>query len=106
MTGGLEVRGLAGGYVPGREVLRDVSFTAAPGQIVGILGPNGGGKTTLFRALLDELPVRRGELSLPGRAGLRPADRPGPARLPGQRARRRADGRLRAHAVVPARGAR
>jgi len=64
---GLAVHGLAGGYVPGREVLRDVDFVAEPGQIVGVLGPNGGGKTTLFRALLGELPVRRGTLSLPGR---------------------------------------
>jgi ABC-type Mn2+/Zn2+ transport system ATPase subunit len=67
VTGGLEVRGLGGGYAPGRDALRDVTFTAEPGQIVGVLGPNGGGKTTLFRALLGELPIRRGELVLPGR---------------------------------------
>ncbi len=42
-------------------------FSAEPGQIVGVLGPNGGGKTTLFRALLGELPIRRGEIELPGR---------------------------------------
>jgi ABC-type Mn2+/Zn2+ transport system ATPase subunit len=63
----IRVAGLGGGYVPGRDALRDVSFTAAGGQIVGILGPNGGGKTTLFRALLGELPIRRGEVELPGR---------------------------------------
>jgi ABC-type Mn2+/Zn2+ transport system ATPase subunit len=62
----LHVSGLSGGYVPGTDALRDVAFTAGPGQIVGILGPNGGGKTTLFRALLGELPVRRGEIGLPG----------------------------------------
>ncbi len=62
----LRVSGLSGGYVPGADALRDVAFTAGPGQIVGILGPNGGGKTTLFRALLGELPVRRGEIGLPG----------------------------------------
>jgi manganese/iron transport system ATP-binding protein/manganese/zinc/iron transport system ATP- binding protein len=64
---GVVVRGLSGGYLPGRDALRDVSFTADPGQIVGVLGPNGGGKTTLFRALLGELPIRRGEIELPGR---------------------------------------
>ena len=32
-----------------------------------VLGPNGGGKTTLFRALLGELPVRRGTVELAGR---------------------------------------
>ncbi|MBA3822082.1 MAG: metal ABC transporter ATP-binding protein [Deltaproteobacteria bacterium] len=65
-SAGVVVRGLSGGYTPGRDALRDVSFTADPGQIVGVLGPNGGGKTTLFRALLGELPVRRGEVELPG----------------------------------------
>jgi manganese/iron transport system ATP-binding protein/manganese/zinc/iron transport system ATP- binding protein len=64
---GLTVRGLSGGYAPGRDAIRDIDFRARPGEIVGVLGPNGGGKTTLFRALLGELPARRGEVSLPGR---------------------------------------
>jgi ABC-type Mn2+/Zn2+ transport system ATPase subunit len=64
---GVRVSGLGGGYVPGRDALRDVTFAAEPGAIVGVLGPNGGGKTTLFRALLGELPIRRGEVELPGR---------------------------------------
>jgi manganese/iron transport system ATP-binding protein/manganese/zinc/iron transport system ATP- binding protein len=65
--GGLAVEALHGGYVPGRDVLGGVTFAAAPGDAVAVLGPNGGGKTTLFRALLGELPVRRGEVRLPGR---------------------------------------
>jgi ABC-type Mn2+/Zn2+ transport system ATPase subunit len=65
-SGGVDARGLSGGYVPGRDALRDVSFSAGLGQIVGVLGPNGGGKTTLFRALLGELPIRRGEVALAG----------------------------------------
>ena len=64
---GVVVRGLSGGYLPGREALTGVDFTAAPGQVVGVLGPNGGGKTTLFRALLGELPLRRGTVELAGR---------------------------------------
>jgi manganese/iron transport system ATP-binding protein/manganese/zinc/iron transport system ATP- binding protein len=64
---GVRVSGLSGGYVPGRDALRDVAFAAGPGTIVGVLGPNGGGKTTLFRALLGELPLCRGEIELPGR---------------------------------------
>ena len=63
---GVVVRDLSGGYEPGRDALREVSFAAEPGQIVGVLGPNGGGKTTLFRALLGELPIRHGEVELPG----------------------------------------
>jgi ABC-type Mn2+/Zn2+ transport system ATPase subunit len=61
---GVRVSGLGGGYRPGQDALRDVAFEAGAGQVVGVLGPNGGGKTTLFRALLGELPVRRGEVAL------------------------------------------
>jgi manganese/iron transport system ATP-binding protein/manganese/zinc/iron transport system ATP- binding protein len=66
MNAAVRVAGLSGGYAPGQDALRDVEFAAGPGQIVGVLGPNGGGKTTLFRALLGELPVRRGDVALPG----------------------------------------
>jgi ABC-type Mn2+/Zn2+ transport system ATPase subunit len=53
-NGQLEVEDLAAGY-GGRVVLRDVTFTARPGERIAVLGPNGGGKTTLFRVLLGEL---------------------------------------------------
>jgi ABC-type Mn2+/Zn2+ transport system ATPase subunit len=58
--------GLDAGY-GGRPVLRAVSFAADPGQTVCVLGPNGGGKTTLFRALLGELEPMAGRVQLPGR---------------------------------------
>jgi ABC-type Mn2+/Zn2+ transport system ATPase subunit len=58
--------GLAAGY-GGRPVLRDVSFSAGPGQTVCVLGPNGGGKTTLFRALIGELQPLGGSVSVSGR---------------------------------------
>jgi len=60
------VHELAGGYAPGQDAIEDVSFALEPGEVAGILGPNGGGKTTLFRALLDELPRRRGLVELAG----------------------------------------
>jgi len=64
-------RGLAVGY-DGRPVLDAVSFTVAGGQRVGVLGPNGGGKSTLFRALTGELPPLAGELRLGGRVSVVP----------------------------------
>jgi ABC-type Mn2+/Zn2+ transport system ATPase subunit len=63
----VDVHELAGGYAPGADVITDVSFGLEPGTIAAVLGPNGGGKTTLFRALLDELPERRGTVQLPAR---------------------------------------
>ena len=62
----MRVEGLSAGYRPGEPVLRDVSFSLEPGTIAAVLGPNGGGKTTLFRAVLGELPERRGEVALAG----------------------------------------
>jgi manganese/iron transport system ATP-binding protein/manganese/zinc/iron transport system ATP- binding protein len=58
----LEVSGLAAAYGPGEPALRGVTFSADPGQAVAVLGPNGGGKTTLFRALLGELPAVAGSV--------------------------------------------
>ena len=50
----IEVRDLRFGYGSG-EVLRGVSFTAPTGQLTSVLGPNGVGKSTLFRCLLGLL---------------------------------------------------
>ena len=58
---------LRGGYVRGQDVLGGVDFAVQAGEIAGVLGPNGGGKTTLFRALLGELPYRSGEVQVAGR---------------------------------------
>jgi manganese/iron transport system ATP-binding protein/manganese/zinc/iron transport system ATP- binding protein len=62
----IAVRDLAAGY-DGNPVLEDVSFGAEPGQSVCVLGPNGGGKTTLFRVLLGELEPLAGRIDMNGR---------------------------------------
>ena len=59
----VSVRDLAAGY-GGPPAIEGVTFDVEPGQLVAVLGPNGGGKTTLFRALLSELPGRSGEVRL------------------------------------------
>lgn len=61
----LEANGLAFGYRK-HPVGRDVSLALAAGEIVCLLGPNGGGKTTLFRTLLGLLPVQGGSVTLDG----------------------------------------
>jgi len=62
----IAVHDLAAAY-DGAPVLEDVSFEVAPGQSVCVLGPNGGGKTTLFRALLGELEPVAGRVEVSGR---------------------------------------
>ena len=62
--------GLAGGY-GGGDALADVTFVLRGGERLGVLGPNGGGKTTLFRLLTGELAPRRGALTV-GRCALVP----------------------------------
>jgi manganese/iron transport system ATP-binding protein/manganese/zinc/iron transport system ATP- binding protein len=62
----VECRGLAAGY-GGEPVLREVAFSAMPGESVAVLGPNGGGKTTLFRALLGEIAPVAGSAELRAR---------------------------------------
>lgn len=45
-------------------VINDMSFTAQQGEILGIIGRNGMGKSTLFRALIGMIPSRSGKITL------------------------------------------
>lgn len=49
-----------------RRALAGVSFAVAAGEIFGLLGPNGGGKTTLFRLLCTLLPFQEGRAAIAG----------------------------------------
>src|SRR5215475_12079222 len=46
--------------------VQDVSFTAAPGEILGFLGPNGAGKTTTLRVITGFLPATSGTVRVCG----------------------------------------
>jgi polar amino acid transport system ATP-binding protein len=47
-----------------RVILDDITFTIAPGQTVALIGPSGGGKSTLLRCLNGLNPFERGEVSI------------------------------------------
>jgi urea transport system ATP-binding protein len=61
----LEVEGLTSGYGEA-IVVRGVSLTIAPGEIVALLGKNGMGKSTLLKTAMGFLPARKGRIALNG----------------------------------------
>lgn len=62
---------LSVGY-EGKPALSEVNLEVRSGRTVGLLGPNGGGKTTLFRALLGQLRPLSGRLEVRGRCATVP----------------------------------
>jgi len=48
------------------EVVRNISFTLAAGEILGLMGRNGAGKTTVLRSIMGLVPRRRGSLRMAG----------------------------------------
>ena len=71
---GLSIEGLACAFRKEAPVFRDLSFSARPGEVVAITGPNGVGKTTLSRCLCGLLKEQAGQILLNGK----PLDRKWP----------------------------
>ena len=53
-------------YADGEEVLKDVSFTARQGQVTALVGPSGGGKTTVSRLAARFWDAGRGKITIGG----------------------------------------
>lgn len=63
----ISIRHLWAGY-DHQAVLEDVNLSVKELDFIGIVGPNGGGKTTLFKVLLGLLPPARGEVRIMGQS--------------------------------------
>jgi len=71
----LEVSGISK-HFGGIAAVDDVSFEVREGEILGIIGPNGCGKSTLFNCILGQLTPSKGDVRLDGQTvtGMRPSD--------------------------------
>lgn len=61
----LKIDGLQGGY-GSSKVLFDMSFSAAEGEVISLIGRNGMGKTTTVKTLMGMLPMTQGQVQLCG----------------------------------------
>jgi ATP-binding cassette subfamily B protein len=68
LRGEVELKGVSYGYIPGLDVLKNVSFHIEPGETVAIVGPTGAGKTTLVSLLsrFYDVPRHRGAILVDG----------------------------------------
>ena len=66
MTPIIEARGLHT-YYGASHVLQGVDVSLQAGEVVGLMGRNGMGKTTLLRTLLGQIPARRGTVKINGK---------------------------------------
>lgn len=62
----LKVGRLTGGYSVNKPVLHDVDFEVAPGEMVGLIGLNGAGKSTTMKHILGLMSPREGEVRIGG----------------------------------------
>jgi ABC-type cobalamin/Fe3+-siderophores transport system ATPase subunit len=63
----IRVEALICGYTPGRPVIGPLSFEVKQGEVACLIGPNGIGKTTLFKTILGLLKPQGGSISVGGR---------------------------------------
>lgn len=64
----IELRDVSFSYRPGEAVLNRMSFVAEPGKVTALVGPSGGGKSTVLALLLRLYEIREGEILVDGQS--------------------------------------
>lgn len=63
----LQVNGLSGGYSLSKPVLHDLSLQVMPGEMVGLIGLNGAGKSTTMKHILGLMTPHKGDIAVVGK---------------------------------------
>ena len=66
IEGRVEFRGVSFAYEPGKPVIRDLTFSVAPGEMIGLAGHSGAGKSTLINLICRFYEIDEGEIRIDG----------------------------------------
>ena len=66
---GIAINDITVAYRNGTTALKHASFTSPRGSITALVGVNGAGKSTIFKAIMGFVPVVSGSISILGQAG-------------------------------------
>lgn len=63
----LQITGLSGGYSLNKPVLHDIALQVQPGEMVGLIGLNGAGKSTTMKHILGLMSPHKGDITVQGK---------------------------------------
>jgi ATP-binding cassette subfamily B protein len=66
IEGHVEFKNVAFGYEPHKPVLKDINFTVQPGEMIGLVGQSGAGKSTTINLICRFYEVQEGEIAIDG----------------------------------------
>ncbi|MCK5064313.1 MAG: metal ABC transporter ATP-binding protein [Candidatus Fermentibacteraceae bacterium] len=68
MNPAIEIKDLSVGYRTGNPILNNINLTVMQNDFIAIIGPNGGGKTTLLKVILGLIKPWKGEITIEGKS--------------------------------------